>query len=135
MPSNKLELMSTVDAAMTPDKALHAGRAVGTTYRKVTVGMDLSRSSRMIRDAFVSGVLSVGSHVVDAGYVPSPAGALAGRDSNCCAMVGEPNVYGMVSGITLRNPDGSRFNDQQIRQLEKYIGSSAPLPEYHSIST
>ncbi len=135
MPANKLELMSTVDAAMTPEKALHAGRAVGTTYRKVTVGMDLSRSSRMIRDAFVSGVLSVGSHVVDAGYVPSPAGALAARYSNCCAMVGEPNVYGMISGITLRNPDGSRFNDQQIRQLEKYIGSSAPLPGYHSIST
>lgn len=135
MPATKLELMSTVDTAMTPEKALHAGRAVGTTYSKVTVGMDLSRSSRMIRDAFVSGVLSVGSGVFNAGYVPSPAGVLAGRDSGCCAMIGEPNNYGMISGITLRNPDGSRFNDQQIRQLEKYIGSSTPLPEYHSINT
>lgn len=135
MPATKLELMSTADVAMTPEKALCAGRAVGATYSKVTVGMDLGHSSRMIRDAFVSGVLSVGSTVFDAGYIPSPAGALATRDSACCAMIGEPDLFGLISGITLRNPDGSRFGNQQIRQLEKYIGSSTPLPKYHSVNT
>lgn len=134
MPITKIELVSTADSAMTPEKALHAGRAVGTNYKKVTVGMDLSKNGRMIRDAFVSGLLSVGSNVFDAGYVPVPVAALAARRSDCCAMIGEPNVYGVMSGISLRNPDGSTFSEQQLRILEKY-NVSATLPGYESIST
>lgn len=128
-----MELASTADSAMSPERALHAGRAVGTNYNRVTVSMDLSRNSRMIRDAFVSGLLSVGSNVLDAGYVPAPVAALAAEQSDCCAMIGEPNIYGVMSSISLRNPDGSIFNDPQMRELEKY-SISTPLPGYKSIN-
>lgn len=132
MPINKIELASTADSAMSPERALHAGRAVGTNYNRVTVSMDLSKNSRMIRDAFVSGLLSVGANVFDAGYVPAPTAALAAVRSDCCATIGEPNIYGVMSSISLRNSDGSIFNDPQIRDLEKY-SPSAPLPGYESI--
>ncbi len=133
MPIHKIELASTADSAMSPERALHIGRAVGTNHNKVTVGMDLSKNSRMIRDAFVSGLLSVGSEVFDVGHVPAPVAAMASERSDCCAMIGEPNVYGVMSSISLRNPDGSIFNDPQLRALEKYsVGT--PLPKYDSIS-
>ncbi len=128
----RIELASTVESAMTPEKALHAGRAVGTNYNKVTVGMNLDQNSGMMRNAFISGLLSVGSKVFDAGYVPAPAAVLSASRSDCCAMIGEPNIYGVVSGISLRNPDGSIFSDQQLKILEKY-DVNTPLPGYESI--
>lgn len=133
MPITKIELASTADSVMSPEKALHAGKAVGTNYKRVTVSMDLSRNSSMIRDAFVSGLLSVGSNVFDAGYVPAPAAALSASQSDCCAMIGEPNIYGVMSSISLRNPDGSIFSDPQFRTLEKY-STSTTLPGYEDIN-
>lgn len=117
---------------MTPERALFKGRAVGSSYNKVTVGMDLSRSGKMIRDAFVSGLLSVGAKVYEAGYAPAPAIAMVADRSECCAIVREPDVYGSFSEIVLRNPDGSLLNHEQIRSLDKYSKNS-PLPGYMSI--
>ena len=133
MHLSKLDLKSAADSNMTPEKALSA-EGPWAPPTKVSVGMDLSRSSKMIRDAFISGLLSVGSEVLDLGYVPSPAGALASSEMDCYAMIGEPDVYGVVSGITLRNTDGSEFGEEQMRNIEKHVDSFAPLPGYLSVS-
>ncbi|MGI5964708.1 MAG: hypothetical protein ACOX8L_02495 [Candidatus Methanomethylophilaceae archaeon] len=135
MHPSRLDFKSASDSNMTPEKALSAGRAVGTSYKKVSVGMDLSRSSKMIRDAFISGLMSVGSEVLDLGYVPSPAGALASSGMDCYAMIGSPDVHGVVSGITLRNADGSEFGEEQMKTIEKYSEAFTPLPGYLSVSS
>ncbi|HKM09682.1 MAG TPA: hypothetical protein VJX93_04255 [Candidatus Methanomethylophilaceae archaeon] len=132
MPVNKIANDSVAEQMMTPERALFRGRAVGSSYNNVTVGMDLSRSGRMIRDAFVSGLLSVGARVYDASYAPAPAIAMVANRSDCCAIAGEPDVYGSFSDILLRNPDGSLFDHEQIRSLEKY-SKNAALPNYLSI--
>ncbi len=60
----------------TPELALNLGRALGTFLDgkgTVGVGIDARTSNDMLRNGFISGLLSTGVNVVDMGITPMPA--------------------------------------------------------------
>jgi len=66
---------SIIDKA-TPELALNLGRALGTFLDgkgTVGVGIDARTSNDMLRNGFISGLLSTGVNVVDMGITPMPA--------------------------------------------------------------
>ena len=61
---------------VTPELALNLGRALGTFLDgkgTVGVGIDARTSNDMLRNSFISGLLSTGVNVVDMGITPMPA--------------------------------------------------------------
>ncbi len=65
-----------VNKELTPELALRLGRAIGTFFgpgKKLLVGRDIRVGGEMIKTAVVSGLLSTGVHVYDAGLAPTPA--------------------------------------------------------------
>ena len=61
---------------MTAELALKLGQTFGTFFNgkgKVLVARDTRTSSEMLRSALISGLLSTGINVVDAGLAPVPA--------------------------------------------------------------
>ena len=65
---------AVVNRDLTPEVALDLGRAVGLTLGgTVALATDARDSARMVRSAMVSGLMAVGTDVVDLGMVPTPA--------------------------------------------------------------
>jgi phosphoglucosamine mutase len=128
-----LMLRTIADEDMTAEKALRIGRMIGRSYKSVCVGSDMSPSSGMIKNALISGLLSAGADVNDAGIAPAPAVALASKGSDCAVMVGEPDELGLISGLRLMNSDGSVFTKEQIRRMVVEERAERPLPGYKGI--
>ena len=131
--AHSLTLRSITDDDMTAEKALKIGRMIGRAYKTVCIGSDTNPSSRTIKNALISGLLSAGANVNDAGVAPAPAVALASKGSDCMLMVGEPNEQGIISRIYIMNSDGSIFTKEQLRQLIMTGKSDRPLPGYKGI--
>lgn len=131
---NRLVLTSTAESDMTPEDALTVGTNVGSIYRSVAVAIDAAPGSGMIRSAFVAGLIAAGARVIEAGIAPTPAVCYAFKETcDCIAMIGSPNDYGVISGITLYNPDGSGFSTEQLRQILET--GRAPLPDWQGLGT
>ncbi len=63
-----------VNDFLTPEFVMKMGMAIGTRCKgRIAVATDTRTSNRMLKDALVSGILSTGSSVVDAGVTPTPA--------------------------------------------------------------
>lgn len=133
--ASALTLRSFSDGDMTSEKALKIGRTIGKSYKTVCVGTDAYPSSPMIKNALVSGLLSAGADVYDAGIAPTPAVALAAKGCDCMVMVGEPDEQGIISGIDLMNPDGSMFTKEQLRELLRKNEADRTLPDYKGVGT
>ncbi|AIZ56029.1 putative phosphoglucosamine mutase [Candidatus Methanoplasma termitum] len=131
--AHSLTLRSITDDDMTAEKALKIGRMIGRTYKNVCIGSDTNPSSKVIKNSLISGLLSAGANVNDAGIAPAPAVALASKGSDCMLMVGEPNEQGVISRIYIMNSDGSMFTKEQIRQLITNGRTDRPLPGYKGI--
>ena len=131
--SPSLTLRTVTDDDMTAEKALRIGRIIGRSYRTVCIGSDTNPSSRMVKNSLISGLLSVGADVNDAGVAPAPAAALASRGSDCVLMVGEPNEQGVISRIDIMNSDGSAFTKEQLRQTVIKGESVEVLPGYKDV--
>ncbi|HMK47410.1 MAG TPA: phosphoglucosamine mutase, partial [Methanocella sp.] len=65
-------IRGVIGTGMTPELALKAGRALGTTHKRVVIGHDPRTSSQMIEDAMVAGMLASGAHVARVGMVSTP---------------------------------------------------------------
>ena len=128
-----LTLRSITDDDMTAEKAITIGRMIGRSYRTACIGSDTNPSSRMIKNALISGLLSAGAGVEDADIAPAPAVALASKNSDCMLMVGEPNEQGIISKIYIMNSDGSVFTKEQLRQMIMTGMADGPLPEYKDV--
>jgi len=63
-----------VNQEMTSELALKLGMATGTFFGRgsYVLGTDTRISNQMLKNAFTSGVLSVGGDIIDVGIVPSP---------------------------------------------------------------
>ena len=128
-----LTLRSITDSDMTAENAIRIGRMVGRSYKRVCIGSDNGPSSRMVKNALISGLLSAGADVNDADIAPAPAVALASKDSDCMLMVGEPNEQGTISKIYIMGSDGSIFTQEQLRQMIVTGMRDLPLPGYRDI--
>lgn len=127
-PPDRIVLRSSPSEDVTPEMGILLGHALAMDYHRVVVGMDLMRSSPMMKEALVAGLLSSGANVVDIGITSCPALALAASHGDCAVYVTEYRGYGMTSGYLLINQNGSMFRKEQIRHLNKYLIDPPELP-------
>lgn len=126
--ADRLLLRSSPSEDTGPEMGLLLGRALAMDCRRVAVARDLMRSSSMMKEALVSGLLSAGVDVVDLGVTSGPALAMAASLGDCAVYVTEYRGYGMISGYLLVNPDGSLFRREQMRHLERVFVDPPELP-------
>ena len=101
--------------------ALDIGLAMGEEYRSVIVGYDTRTSGDAVRSAFISGLLSAGSKVYDAGVLPTPVLAYAAGQFNAGAIITASHNPPEYNGIKLVNPDGSAFGTEQRAKIEERL--------------
>ena len=131
--TEKLQLRSSPAKDTTPEMGIRLGRALAMEYRKVVVGMDLMKSSPMMKNALISGLISSGADVIDVGTVSEPVIAMAARMGDCAVYVNEFRQSDLVSGYLLIDTDGSLFGLDRIRHIEGNDGQEAPRPSYKSL--
>ena len=100
---------------------LDIGLAVGQEYRSVILGYDTRTTGDAVRGAFVSGLLSAGSRVYDAGILPTPVLAYVARKFDAGAMITASHNPPDYNGIKLFNPDGSAFDAEQRAKIEERL--------------
>jgi phosphoglucosamine mutase len=101
--------------------AQKTGLAVGRFHENVVVGCDTRTSSDALKHAFISGILFSGAKAFDAGVLPTPTLALAGREFNAGAMITASHNPSEYNGMKLVNPDGSAFDTEQQEEIESLI--------------
>jgi len=79
----------------------------------------------MLIEAFIAGLLSAGSEVMDIGVVSTPTLAHAARNYKCGAIVTASHNPPEYNGIKLWNPDGLAFDEEQQEVMENLLSSSA----------
>jgi mannose-1-phosphate guanylyltransferase/phosphomannomutase len=105
-----------INVELTPEFCARLGAAFGATLVKgacVVVGQDHARSSRMIKRAIVSGIVSAGAKARDVRELPVPVTQWATRDADCAA-----GIHVLVSPLDQRSAD-IRFFDNDGLQIDK----------------
>jgi len=133
--SDRLLLRSSSSEDTTPDMGLILGHALALDYKKVVIGMDMMKSSPMMKNALVSGLISSGADVIDVGVVSGPALALAASMGDCGVYITEFRQLDLVSGFLLFNKDGSLFGNDQIRHLDRVFEEGYKRPDYKSLGS
>lgn len=103
----------------------HLGMALGEVYGWVVVGGDTRTSTPALKHAFISGLLSAGGRAYEAGTLPTPSLAYAGRKFAAGAMITASHNPPEYNGIKLWNPDGSAFGAAQRGWIEARLDSGA----------
>ncbi len=124
--SSGIRGLANVD--VTPELALHVGRAVGDLYRDVIVGRDPRLSGRMLASALEAGILSAGGSVCDAGLTSTPTLARGVSGYGCGAEITASHNPGEYNGIKLWNPDGMAFNEEQQEEIERALVAKEVRP-------
>jgi mannose-1-phosphate guanylyltransferase / phosphomannomutase len=105
-----------INVELTPEFCARLGAAFGATLQKgacVVVGQDHARSSRMIKRAIVSGIVSAGAKARDVRELPVPVTQFATRAVGCAA-----GIHVLVSPLDQRSAD-IRFFDTDGLQIDK----------------
>jgi len=105
-----------INVELTPEYCARLGAVFGAMLTKnatVAVGRDHARSSRMIKRALVSGVVSAGATVRDVGELPVPVTQFSARVGSCDAA-----IHVLVSPLDQRSVD-IRFFDGEGLPLDK----------------
>ena len=105
-----------INVELTPEFCARLGAAFGATLPKgacVVVGQDHARSSRMIKRAIVSGIVSAGAKARDVRELPVPVTQWATLDADCAA-----GIHVLVSPLDQRSAD-IRFFDSDGLQIDK----------------
>jgi mannose-1-phosphate guanylyltransferase/phosphomannomutase len=105
-----------INVELTPEFCARLGAAFAATLPRsatIAVARDHARSSRMIKRAIVSGVISAGAQVRDLNEVPVPMTQFATREGHCDA-----GVHVLVSPLDQRSAD-IRFFDGDGLQIDK----------------
>ena len=97
------------------------GLVLGSSCRSVAIGCDTRTSSDAMKYAFLSGLLSGGGEVADAGVIPTPTLAYASRHFEAGAMITASHNPPQYNGIKLVNPDGSAFDSAQRERIERKL--------------
>ena len=107
----------------TPELATKIGMAVGGSLDRAAVGMDSRTSGPMIENAVSSGLMSCGCDVYSCGLVTTPTLAEAARDLDCGVMITASHNPPEYIGLKLIDPDGSGWEPEQAKLVEKAIES------------
>ncbi len=106
------------------DTAKQVAFALSAEHDRIILGSDFRETSDSLR-AIMAGYLTAGgTEVYDAGKVPTPTLAYAGKDTDAAVMITASHNPPEYNGIKLWNPDGSAFSEEQMSALsgEKTVG-------------
>ena len=112
---------------ITPEFALKMGMAFGTMLRRegrksplVVIGRDTRVSGEMLKNALISGLLSVGCNVVDVGIAPTPAIQWATDHFNADggAVITASHNPPEYNGIKLLEPNGMGLKKEREAVVE-----------------
>ncbi|MDI6840116.1 MAG: phosphoglucosamine mutase [bacterium] len=118
-----------VGESLTPEVVSDFGKAFGTFIikqsnthsirRKIVVGRDARESGNVLKEAFVSGVLSTGLDVVDIGLSPTPTVLFNVRPlkADGSAVITASHNPSEWNGIKFANKNGIFLNTQEIIKL------------------
>ncbi len=97
------------------------GRAVGSISGTVVVGKDPRTSGDLLVNALTAGLIEAGAEPYRAGMVPTPTLACAASHFDCGLMVTASHNPPEYNGVKMWNQDGSAFDGEQTREVEKLI--------------
>ena len=124
---------------MSCELALQMGRSVGKVLgRRIAVAMDPRTSSRMIRDALFSGLMSVGSDIVDLGMVPTPAlqhYVKVRPEITGGVMITASHNPPEFNGIKCISSDGTECTPEEERAIEDAYETDIPRVPWNAIGT
>ena len=116
-----LGMRGVAGTGLTPHNVIAYASAVGTYFSggRIAVGMDSRISSKMYRNATVSGLLGSGAEVIDAGICPAPMlHHLVCRDRlSGAVLIGAGHHQAGWNAIVPISPRGSCFSNLQTQEL------------------
>ncbi|QDA30559.1 phosphoglucosamine mutase [Thermococcus indicus] len=119
-------IRGTLWEKVTPELAMNLGKAVGTYIngKTVAVARDGRTSSVMLQSALISGLLSMGTEVLDFGLIPTPALAWGTQEyGDGGVMITASHNPPTDNGIKVFNGDGTEFYVEQEEELEELVFS------------
>ena len=117
---------------MTLENLQMVGKALGSQYKKVSIGRDYGRSGQLAFSAISSGIMAAGGSVKDAGVLPAPTLAYSAKGTGCSLMIGPPKKFDESIGLRFMNADSSIFSEEQLATM--HITDKLPtLPEYNGV--
>ena len=129
MEFEEVYLESTNTRDMCPEMGILVGQALGRNHRTIVLGMDYMKSSRMMRDALMSGILSTGADVIDVGYVIAPAMSMMASKGDCAVYVTEYRGQDTISGYMIMDHNGCPFDRNAIATLNDILEYGPALSE------
>ncbi len=121
---------------VTAEMAVNVGRIISHIFGKnnenpeIIIGKDTRISGDMIEHALASGICSMGTHVLLAGVVPTPAISFLAAELNAAAgiVVSASHNPFFDNGIKIFDADGSKLSDDTENKIEKLLLSGPTLP-------
>jgi phosphoglucosamine mutase len=117
---------------MTPEMSLRIGRAAAyickltvRSSHRIIIGRDTRHSGAMLESALAAGICSVGTDVLLAGVIPTPAIAYLARSMQADAGIvisASHNPY-QDNGIKIFSRDGYKLPDAQEDEIERLVAS------------
>ena len=112
-----------VNEAVTPEFCLRVGMAVGTVVDgRVAVGRDTRATGRMLADATVSGLGSVGCGVERLGVLPTPAiQSYSEREGVPAVMITASHNPPEYNGVKLVGAAGIELSVERLERVEEIL--------------
>lgn len=115
--------------AMTPERILRLGMAVGRVFRngahrhRVVIGKDTRLSGYMIEPALTAGFAASGMDVFLLGPLPTPAMAMLTRSlrADLGVMISASHNPYQDNGVKFFGPDGFKLSDETELEIEKLM--------------
>ena len=112
---------------LTPEMAVNLGRAVVTVFKatknlaNIVIGKDTRLSGFMIEHALAAGICSMGSDVLLAGTLPTPAVAFlaSSSDAKAAIMISASHNPFYDNGIKIFNGEGYKLSDELEDEIER----------------
>lgn len=123
---------------ITPDLALHIGKALGTMRPgRIAVGMDTRTSGPALANALKAGLLAMGCDVVDCGILPTPALQYIVKEHfDGGAMITASHNPPEYNGVKIIEPDGTEMGDEETIRLEELIDDrTLPTKTWEDVGT
>lgn len=102
---------------ITPELALHLGRAAATLADSIVVARDPRTTGPALEHAFVSGATSHGADIIQLGVAPTPTVGHAAREHDLGVMITASHKPAEDNGFKFFEPDGSALNQHDRERL------------------
>ncbi len=114
---------------MTPELALHIGKALGTMRPgRIAVGRDTRTTGPVLISALKAGLLATGCDVIECGVLPTPALQYIVKEHyDGGAMITASHNPPEYNGVKIIEPDGTEMGDEETVNLEGLL-SDRSLP-------